>query len=169
MRKLLLALLVIGLTGCGQEWKEYRSNPGGYSVEAPGSVTESTEKVATAIGSVTFHTAVCEGRTYGYASAYADFPDWVLQKDHQDLLGGARDGALHSLGGKLEKQTWLKLEGHQGLEFRFSVPDKKLKARARIYLVKNRLYQVIAAQSEDSYDEAAMERYLKSFQLRPVL
>lgn len=166
---MLIVVLLAGLTGCAQEWKEYRSNAGGYSVEAPGTVTESADKVSTAIGTITFHTAVSEGRTWGYASAYADFPDWVISKDHKEMLTGARDGALHNVGGKLEKQTWIKLEGHQGLEIRFSVPDKKLKAKARIYLVKNRLYQVIAAQSEEGYDEAALDRYLESFRLRPVL
>ncbi len=169
MRKMLLVLVVLLATGCGQSWHEYRSNKGGYSVEVPGTVKEDTSSVTTPIGAIAFHTAVSEGSDYGYATAYADFPDFVVKQDHKDLLTGARDGALRNIDGKLDKQTWIEIDGHQGLEMTFTSSSKKMKAKARIILVKNRLYQAIAAQTEDSYDEQEVDRYLKSFRLRPVL
>ncbi len=168
-----LALLVMALlmAGCGQSrWTEYRSNKGGYSVEMPHAPKESSDKIPTDVGTITFHMALSEGRTWGFASAYADFPDWTVdKKDAKELLHGARDGALRNIGGKLEKESWIELEGHPGIELVFSAPSQKIKAKARIYLVKNRLYQVLGGQTEDAYDEAELDRFLDSFRLRPRL
>ncbi|MEW6280628.1 MAG: hypothetical protein AB1758_18530 [Candidatus Eremiobacterota bacterium] len=167
---LILWILGLLLTGCGARWTEYRSGPGGYSVDLPGKVEESQSQVPTPIGTIPFHMAMAESGWWGYAAAYADYPAWAVEKaDPKELLNGARRGALSNVGGKLVKERAIEIEGHPGLEIDFNIPDKKIKARARIYLVKNRLYQVLAGNLESRYDEKHMNRFLDSFRLRPRL
>lgn len=172
MRKSLVALILAlaCLTGCSQSWSEYRSGKGGYSVEVPGRMKESSDSVSTPAGNITFNTAMVERRSSAYCAAYSDFPEFAVRgRDPKDLLNGARDGALRNIDGKLEKESWIKVDGNPGLEITFKSPKKKIKAKARLILVKNRLYQILAGQSESSYSETDVDKFLNSFKLRPVL
>ncbi len=170
MHKRISFLLIVCslLVGCASKpaWKEFRSEAGGYSVEMPGTPKEASQNQPTPVGDIAFNSATCEGSGYGFTAAYSDFPEAVVKNARvQSLLEGARDGAVRNVNGKLENSRSLEVEGFPAMELTFSIPDKKLKAKQRIVLVHSRLYQVLAGQSDSSYDEAEIDRFLNSFKL----
>jgi len=82
------------------------------------------------------------------------------------VLDYLRDGALSGTNGKakLVGETDISIEGHPGRELRVEYPDGF--SIARIYLVRNRIYQVFASIPADKKaQEPTVVKILDSFKL----
>jgi hypothetical protein len=151
----------------GMEWKTHTSEKGAYTVEMPGEAKENEDSAPTNAGEIKFYSATVEGPNYGYTAAYSDFPEAAVTSQKPDkMLEGARDGALKNINGKVEKTEMIEVQGNPAIEFSFAVPDQKMKGKARMILVKYRLYQLIAGQEESAYKEADLDKFLGSFKLQ---
>ena len=79
-------------------------------------------------------------------------------------LDQARDGAIASVGGKKRSEEKIKLKGHPGREIVIE-KDSEVVVRMRIYLVKNRLYQVMVLGNGPVFPAKDAGFFLDSFRL----
>lgn len=160
-----LCLLTVGALAAGQ-WKQFSSDQGKFSVYLPGEPKEQSQTVSTPVGPLTLHMYLVEqGVGTAYVAAYADYDEKLVQLTSKEtLLDGARDGQVKSVRGKLVSEKRIFLSGHPGRELKIQVTDK-LYLRSRLYLVENRLYQVLVVTHKGAIDGPDANRVLGSFKL----
>jgi hypothetical protein len=148
------------------DWKVFAPPDGRFTVTMPTIPMESKKKVA---GQLDIIIAIAEGRHDSFfVVSYCDFPAGELKKGtEQKRLDQACRGALESSGGdKLRSEKAILLDGHPAREI---VIEKKgeVIARMRLYLVNNRLYQVmvLGAGRVFTSKENDVGRFLDSFRL----
>jgi hypothetical protein len=166
-RWLTLVVLIAFLTSCQQAtWKEFSSGEGTFSILMPGTPTEKTQKVNTQAGAIDMHLFTLVQKGVAYLAIYNDYPEVFVQARNADkMLDGARDGAVSSIQGKLLSELIISLDKYPGREIRIEAPDGKHTIQTRIYLVKNRLYQVgVVTPKEGSFSED-VTKFLDSFKL----
>lgn len=173
VKVVLLSLVVVALalSGCGpKEWTEFSSGPGNFSVLLPGTPEEQTQSVDTPAGSIDIHMFLLDQGSSAFMVGYSDYPESLIaQADPMLLLDGARDGAVGNVGGTMRSERELTLNSNPGREIKFDVPDSSDLpgggyAVARLYLVQNRLYQVIGMAKKDVSEEEII-KFLDSFTL----
>jgi hypothetical protein len=130
--------------------QEFISRKGGFSVKLPGKPIEQTKTIPTIFGptDLTVLEAVAPKQEACYAVGYIDYPAQVLQlvqeDDVQDLLKVTGAGAVQAVDGKVVSEKEIRLGAHPGREFDADILDGKATLRLRVYLVKQRLYMVMA-------------------------
>jgi hypothetical protein len=146
----------------------FTSREGKFSITFPQKPTPLSRKVKTDVGEVDVCIFLVDQKDRGYVATYSDYPKGtVTDKNHDKVLAGARDGAVKGVNGKLVNEKKIKIgKKHEGLEMNVQLPDKKTIYRARLVLVGDRLYQVVALGPEDFTKSKAVESYLDSFTLR---
>jgi hypothetical protein len=166
---LITLLTALILAGCAAKFKEFHSEAGNFSVKAPVILAEQPQTIDMTSGKAEAHTYLAESDGFLYVAAYSVFRDEIInQGDPEELLNNARDSMLASLSGKLVLETRKSLEDYPGREL---VVDMKMSdgtdgvMKARIYLVKNRLYQVMALVSKGDEDDVSITKFLDSFKL----
>src|SRR5205823_287785 len=124
-------------------WKPFTSKEGGFSVSFPGTPQASTQKVDTALGAIEIHLLVVgRGEDEAYVVSYNDYPADAT-KDPDTVLTGAQKGALTNMKAELKSEKKITLSGHPGREYTGS-GENGTQVNGRVYLVENRLYQMIA-------------------------
>ena len=167
LAKLLLVALI--LAGCASRPKEFRSAAGKFSVEAPIPLKEQVQPIDTPAGKIDAHIFMAESKTIAYVVAYADYPEQVVSQSNPELvLNGARDGMVGNVNGKLVLETRITINNYPGREVVVDVkmPDgKDGTVKARLYLVKNRLYQVEVVTTKGEVAITTINSFLDSFKL----
>ncbi|HLF26060.1 MAG TPA: hypothetical protein VJG32_06980 [Anaerolineae bacterium] len=167
---LFTSIVALMLSGCGgpAEWKEFSSSAGGFAVSFPGQPQEETQSVPTAAGDIEMHLFTLDQGNQGYVVGYFDLPESLLGlTDAATLLQGAMEGAFGNVGGSIESQRDVTLNGFTGLEAggSFSYEGENGTMKARAYLVNERVFQVYAAGRTDTSGSADIDRFLDSFKL----
>ena len=172
MRTRLLSMLGVAalvLSACGAaEWNDFTSVEGRFSVTLPGTPNESSQRVPSAVGDIEMHMFLSDQGASGFAVAYFDMPaDLLAVADAQLLLDGAIQGAFGNVGGTVESQTNITLDGFPGIEatgsFSFEGEDGAMKAR--VYVVNERIYQIYVAEQGGQSNSESVDRFLNSFKL----
>lgn len=104
-----------------------------------------------------------------YGVSYFDLPPEQLSKSGQaDTIRSFRDGMLAGLNGVLASDRSIYLRDFPGLESMatFAFENTEYSAKARTYLVGNRVYQLLAATAKDTKGTAISDRFLDSFKLQ---
>jgi hypothetical protein len=167
------AALVSGVLclGCGRgfsesDWKDLRPDGQKFSAKMPGEPKLKQQEASTGAGPITVNQYVVEGRSYAYIVGYTDYPAKAIEgANPEGMLDGGRDGALKNVrGAKLSKEEKIQLDGHPGRELHVDIPGKG-KLVARFYLVKNRLYQLLAAGDDVTPEDKDVRRFLESLTL----
>jgi hypothetical protein len=113
-----------------------------------------------------FLLAAEDGKT-AYMLAFNDLP--AKPADEEAVKKALRAGfekAKDSMKGANENTQEITLKGnHPGLAFKFDVPELG-QYRARIYLVNQRLYQVVVMGPKEWTEGEDVKRFLDSFQLK---
>lgn len=156
------------------------SREGRFKAKFFGKVQELTEKR----GGLDVKMYATEKPDGAYAVVVLDLPFLAGQTDEavQGLLDAMRDGMVQSLGAKLQDSKRVTLDKkHPGREF--SVTFEKPKAgtgeafsvtlnlpedgvlRARVYLVGDRVYTILAAGKKDFPTSREADAFFESFQL----
>lgn len=145
------------------DWKDFVCEPGRFTVAMPMKPTDKKQVVKTATGSLNVMLWYAEGKNDAlFAVSYCDFTEADVKKATiAKRLDQARDGAVESARGTLKSEKAIELEGHPGRELVIE-KDKEIIARTRIFLVKNRLYQVMALGSVPAKEASS---FLESFRL----
>jgi hypothetical protein len=144
-------------------WKMVAPKDAGFSVAMPAAPTEMKQTVTTATGKLIVVVQAAKGpNAADFVVSYCDFPAGDLKESEVgQRLDQARDGAVSKLRGKKRSEEAIKLGAYPGREVVIE-KDGEVVAKMRIYLAKNRLYQVMVLGNGTVKDTAI---FLDSFRL----
>ncbi|MBI5564917.1 MAG: hypothetical protein HY870_08485 [Chloroflexi bacterium] len=148
--------------------KEFTSTAGGFSIMTPFTLKESTQSADTAIGQIDFHMFLAESGNVAYMVGYSDYPAEIVQQSNpEQMLDGGRDCAAANLKGQVISEDKLTLDTHPGREFTINATANNLAVtvQARMYLVENRLYQIMLVTPKSEFNRTEADSFLKSFKL----
>jgi hypothetical protein len=153
-------------------WKVFASKDGRFTVHMPKEPMDPKKQVVkTGTGELNVTLVIAEGRQDSYfVVSYSDFPPAVLKKGEEEMrLDQACNGAVESSRGKLRgvaKPIEL-AGGYAGREIVIE-KDGAVIAKMRIYLVENRLYQIMVLGSGTIFSskEKDVGIFLDSFRLK---
>jgi len=164
-------LIVILLSACGSTGPEkFTSEEGAFSVISPLPLEESTQSIDTELGLIEVHFFMAEQVDRAYMVGYSDYPqDFVDQSDPQAMLDGARDGAVGNINGKLVSEIKVLLDDqYPGREIVVTAmldQDQEGTLKERMFLVGNRLYQVMVIAPSGDMGVQEMDEFINSFKL----
>jgi hypothetical protein len=171
----ILLLLACALSAaCGKsDWNELAIPEGGFRVLMRSEPHYSKQELDTPAGKMTAFLYSSDRPNSYYAVGYSDYPlALVIGADSQQIFSGVRDTWVRRIGGRLVRtDSKLKLAGtHPGLEFEAEGRANGADAfvQARIYMVEQRLYQVIAMGRKNEVPQGEINRFLDSFRLVPI-
>src|SRR5688572_8775149 len=139
------------------------SREGGFSISMPGTPREQTIPTSTPDGQVISKLVSAQADGIVCLVVYTDLP--IVATDQAEvsaLIDNARDGLLLQPGSKITAERPVSIDGHTGKEFQAESAGKVL--TARIFLVKDRMYQVAISVPKGTPAGAA-EAFLSSFKL----
>lgn len=172
---LLACLVILIAAGCGRggDWQELAVSEGGFSVLMRGQPAYVRQPVDTPGGKTTAHLYSSDRPDAYYAVGYADYPlaDVLSGARPEALFASVRDTWVRRIQGEQRLASPLTLAGqYPGLEFvaEGRVRDAPTILHARLYLVDQRLYQVIAMGRKGEVAQGVMNRFLDSFRLIPA-
>lgn len=149
--------------------EDFSSEAGQFSISTPAPLEETQQSVDTPVGPINIHTFTAEQDDAAYVVAYSDYPAAMVEQTNPDeLLDSSRDGAIANLGGTLIDEETIDIEGNPGrsLIIGTDVNDNQAATiNSRIYLVDNRLYQILVVSPDDNDIEETSETFLESFSL----
>lgn len=167
---LVLSLSVALLAGCQKfSWKDFSSPEGKFSVLMPGTPQNHTQALNTPIGPVTTYAFVYSNKDAAFGVSYTDYPEALMQGlDAQKILDGARNGQLSAKSGStLISESPISLNSYPGREVQMTTPegDGKHAVRNHMYMVNNRLYQVMVVMPRDELFSKNAVKFMDSFKL----
>lgn len=149
--------------------QEFKSQEGGFSIMTPYALKETTQTVDTQIGKIEIHFFSADQSGKSFVVVYSDYPSEVVKaSDPEQILDGSRDGAIDNVKGELISETRISLHEYPGRDLTISVQDKNGQAlfmRGRIFLVENRLYQIMAIVTKGNENNSEINDFLQSFKL----
>lgn len=151
-----------------QKINTFVSKEGRFSVQLSDRPKYSTQAVGEGAGATVNHIFMLEKGDAAYYVSFSDFkPELIKDVSIAKLLDSARDGGVSNSKGKLLSEKNITLDGSPGREIAIDLPgDQKTKARARFYMVSDRLYTVIFAGSYSAADSATTDAFLASLKIR---
>jgi hypothetical protein len=169
---LISVFLLAGLLGActRSEWRELPVSDGGFSVLMRGDPNYKRQQIGTPVGKMVAHLYSSDRPASYFAVGYADYPlALVVGTPPERLFAGVRQTWVQRIEGKLTaSDDTLKLDGkYAGTEFQASGKINGVDAfvHARLYLVDQRLYQVISMGRKDEVSQGIVNRFLNSFRL----
>ena len=163
---LAVALLASSSAFAADDWKDYSSPEGRFSVEFPGTPQQAKQPMQTKVGTLVARlTMLSSSNSLFYGVLYLDYPKATLEKfSADDLLEGSRESAIKRVkGGRLAGEEKISLAGNPGRQFTVDAPGD-VRMTVRVYLVMNRLYWLIASVKSGDKD-ADPKRFFDSFKL----
>jgi hypothetical protein len=161
------SLLVIQLAGCGAP-QEFKSEAGRFSIVAPVELQEQIMPVDSPFGKIEFHTFMGREPDAEYLVSYGDFPNAQLLADSERVIDARRDDEIRTLKGKLGRETRIAVDGNPGREISFEGTDPsgtRVSAKTRLFLVRNRLYQIYVGAGRGNVPTDSADAFLQSFKL----
>jgi hypothetical protein len=146
-------------------WQTFTSKEGRFTISMPGTPGSSKQGTATAIGNIDLYMFTLGTSNNQYAIGYADFPENLVAGGSTDaMLEGAKTGAATNVGGTIlaERKVWI--NNWPGREVSIGLKDGKT-IKARYYLVKNRLYEIMVGFDKGKEVPADTTRYMDSFRI----
>jgi hypothetical protein len=163
---LLFPVLVLSARGNDPpEWKEFVTKEGQFKASMPGTPKQKKLDTESDFGKGVLHMNVVEVGKTMYAANYSDFPAEVKKATLKQVYDSSRDGAVANMDGKLAEEKEVKLGEHPGREIRIDVAEGKLLFRVRVYLVEQRLYQVVVLGTPEAVKSKEADKFLDSFKL----
>jgi hypothetical protein len=167
-----VVVFLAGLMGActRSEWRELPVSDGGFSVLMRGDPHYLRQQVGTPVGKMFAHLYSSDRPASYFAVGYADYPlALVVGTPPERLFSAVRQTWIERIDGKLTASDGtIKLAGkYPGTEFQASGNINGIDAfmHARLYLVDQRLYQVISMGRKDEVSQGVVNRFLNSFRL----
>lgn len=160
--------LLVAAAALAQGWVTYSPPQGTFSVLLPGKPRFEKSTVASEAGPLALHnyTVGANGGATAYIVSFTDYPAAVIAKaDPQKMLAGARDGQLKNLQATATSDKVIALDGSPGRDVQFK-NAKGFTGRCKMFLVKNRLYQVLALTTNGTGTSADFAKFVDSFKLK---
>ena len=165
---LLLALSPLALSAQDKKDASFVSKAGKFSINLPAKPTEKTTKVKVGDRDVDLHVfSISSQKDRAYVVTYSDYPKDKIGEDKDKFLAGVVERNVALLKGKVaaEEKVALGKAKHPGREVRVDLPDKKQLYRARVYVVGDRVYQIVVLGPEELVKGKEIDEYLASFKV----
>ena len=144
------------------DWKPYSYPADGFQASYPSAPEITRTEIPTDAGSFQLHTYIAEAGGAALFIGVCDYGPKTEGKDLQELLQGAKNGALQNSSSHIVSEKKITLGDSPGLEFQAESSTAQI--TARIYMVGNVLYQaLVVAPLDKPFPEVT--RFLDSFQL----
>jgi len=163
LRTLRLLGLLLALACSRAEWTTLRSPEGGFAVEMPAVPELARHIVETVVGPLDFTVHSARLGSASYQIIWVEYPEGVIE-DPEAVLDAARDGAVARSGSRLVREERIEIEGHPGREIELDVQGR-IVGLDRLFLVGNRLYQILLAGDAGDLNSEEATRFLASFRL----
>jgi hypothetical protein len=147
------------------EWKEFASKEGRFKVLMPGTPDQDKAETDSDFGKGVLHMSVVRAGKTTYGANYCDFPAEIKKAPLKQVYDSSRDGAVANLEGKLASEKDVKLGEYPGREIQIDVAEGKRLFRVRVYLVDQRLYQVVVFGTREAAVSKEADKFLDSFEL----
>jgi Leucine-rich repeat (LRR) protein len=144
-----------------KSWTDFTSAEGGFSATFPGTPKQSTSKDAVGTPTHSFIVETNFGKE-AYGVVFADIGPVPQLLASEKFLETAASAA-----GTVKSKRPITLDGHPGLEVELeaSHTGSTMLIRNRMYIVKERLFQVMVTRTKDRGDSADYKKFLDSFKL----
>lgn len=152
----------------------FSSDDGNFSIQIPEGYSEpelQSSDVDSEIGDIKLHLYMSVNTEGVCLIGYSDINLEITDELKNDMLEGAKEGAITNMGATLQSEEDISIDGHPGRSIRFTTESEGIPMRGRIdyYMVKNRLYQVgFIETGNGSMDRVTVQNYFKSFKLAPA-
>ena len=172
-RFLLLAAALVLVAACGgPAWREVSTPDGGFRILMRGDPRVEKRDLDTPVGKITGNWYATELQESVFGVGYSDYPAQVLgSMAPRRMFMTVRESWVKRIDGRLQGDgTDIKLDkAHPGMEFiaRGQLQGHDVYLRGRLYLVGNRLYQVIVFGRKDTLPPSDVNKFLASFALVP--
>jgi hypothetical protein len=162
-------LLALCLTGCSAKPQEFKSEAGRFSIMTPVALQEEAKSLETEAGKINLHLFAAQLDDIAYVIAYSDYsPEAAPPGYAEKMLDGARNGTVGNTRGKLVSETNISLSGYPGRELVIEVRGEDQPPttfKGRLFMVKNRLYQVTVVAPRGKAGDKLVDEFLQSFKL----
>jgi hypothetical protein len=152
-----------------EDWKRVAPPGGGFSVLMPGTPVERKQTADTPIGPITINGFTLTRGGDEFTVTLTDYPAAILKSRPETILEGVRIGVEADLQAKLLDERLTSLDGYPGRQYRLEVPESRFPGggiyKVRAYLVKQRLYQVVALTPNAPVSSMDAEKFFQSFRL----
>ena len=164
---LMFLLTLAPAVAMAQEWKDFTSAECRCSAQLPGMPQQRSNTMQSKFGTLDAKMIMLDvPGTAFFALFYVDYPKDVITKDKPDeILNDVREAAVANVKGKLRSETKITMNGFPGREVKIDSPGKMV-MHGRIYLVKERLYQVIVVMPESRESAGESKKFLDSFKFQ---
>jgi hypothetical protein len=168
----ILAFAAALSTACSRtetRWQTLTVHEGGFSILMRGQPQYQRQALDTPAGRMEAHLYSWEGPDAYFAVGYSDYPlAFVFGGPQEELFAGVRDTWVRRLEGRLTSEDDRITAGRYP-GYAFSAQGKAQSddafLDARLYLVDQRLYQVVAITRRQAVSQGTVNRYLDSFKL----
>ncbi len=143
-------------------WKLFSSERGRFTALFPGTPTEQKNPVDTALGKIDMYQYTTTRGGTVYMLSFNDLP--VAQVGKTDLLDTAVKSAQQSLGGNVQDDTKISLDGYPGRSWRSETPALTL--LAKYIWAHPRMYQLLVAAPKGTLNFSEAKQFLDSFKLQ---
>ncbi|HKK75219.1 MAG TPA: hypothetical protein VJ953_09115 [Saprospiraceae bacterium] len=156
-------------------WENFTSVNGLFKVRTPGPMKHKADTVSTRIGTLVYHTyfyqeELEEGAdNFIYMVSYVDYPSTAVHSDSTELISEffevTMDQAAFSIAGEVIYNNPIKVEGYPGYIWRINYKEDTGVIKTKAVLANNRYYSIQAVTVKELALNAAIDRFLDSFQL----
>jgi hypothetical protein len=144
------------------DWITHSSTAGRFSILMPATPRTQEQPVDTAAGKLINYVAMAQRGSAAFAISYADYPQ--NNAEPQGVLDTVRDGAVTGIKGTLVTTKRITHKGFPGREFQASVQGALY--TSRIFLVGDRLYQMVVVAPVGQLSDSDISKFLTSFDLK---
>lgn len=168
MKKVLAALLLLILTDAAinaQQWKEFNSAKGKFSVMFPGNPAETVQPTDTDFGKLDIHMFLLKHKNSAYFVSYNEYPVEHLEKERIDsMLQLIRPSVLRAVEeSQLLTQTTVVRDSFPGMQFTFSFQEGQMKGKHQSFLVGRRFYQIMMITPAEEFYDNENDQFFDSF------
>ncbi|WP_139240742.1 hypothetical protein [Geitlerinema sp. PCC 9228] len=150
------------------DWQQFAYPQAGFAVRMPQPPKEVTEQIDTSFGKLDIHTLSAQQSGIGYLAVYANYPNHAsLPANRQQILEAWKQEFVNAAGLQILQERALDFNGYPGTEIRYTNGNGEM-GKARFYFVQQRIYQILAAtsqQQESTRFGKYADRFLDSFEL----
>jgi serine/threonine protein kinase len=148
-------------------WQSFSPPGGRFAVLLPGEPKAMNTVTETERGPIQNHTFTIETGANTYAVSWFDFPGFVPEGPQiKESLEGGKKGLVTKLSPlKVLKETEISIDGFPGQEVVVENAEKKYRLTARLYLVGQRTYTLLATTPLGQDNTPEVRHFLASFRL----
>lgn len=151
-----------------EEWQEFSSSEGGFSVLMPGRPTKKIETANTMFGPIDTSVFSLIRKDSIYAVMYCEYPATLVQASTPDAI---LNNVLNSIkaSGKTLSESIISLNGYPGRELELELEpeesDVLVTMKIRMFMIDSKMCRLIAVTPKGSANSEDVMKFLDSFEL----